>query len=298
MASRRHTAGIALLAAAVATSLVACGSGDEPDSVATVTEVVTATSSSPGAPTPSVGSSPTSRGNARLTASFDALTVAQPVGLAVAPVGGGDVSTFGDQTPQVAWSTIKVPLVMAAERANGPSQAESSAIINSDNSAAETLWASLGSNDEAAAAVTAVLREGGDEKTTVPSQKLRPEYSIFGQTTWPLANAATFAANLPCLPDSGHVVSLMGEVAGNQQWGVEAIPARTTAVKGGWGPSASGGYVVRQLGLVTLRNGTRTAVAMSTYSPGASMDSGIAALNTVGSWVGRHLASLPSGRCR
>ncbi|MGO3325817.1 hypothetical protein [Gordonia sp. (in: high G+C Gram-positive bacteria)] len=296
MASRRHTAGIALLAAVAATSLVACGSGDEPDSVATVTEVVTATPSSPAAPSPSVGSS--SRGNARLTASFDALTVAQPVGLAVAPVGGGEVSTFGDQTPQVAWSTIKVPLAVAAERANGPSQAESSAIINSDNSAAETLWASLGSNDEAAAAVTAVLRESGDEKTTVPSQKLRAEYSIFGQTTWPLENAVTFAANLPCLPGSGHVVALMGEVAGNQQWGVEVIPARTTAVKGGWGPSTSGGYVVRQLGLVTLRNGTRAAVAMSTYSPGASMDSGINALNTVGSWVGRHLASLPSGRCR
>lgn len=291
MASTRHTARIALLAAVVATSLAACGSGDGPDSVATVTEVVTATSSSPSVPSSSPGTS-------GLAASFDALTVAQPVGLAVAPVGGGEVTTFGDQTPQVAWSTIKVPLALAAERANGSSRAESSAIIDSDNSAAESLWTSLGSNDEAAAAVTAVLREGGDTTTTVPSRKLRPEYSIFGQTTWPLESAATFAADLPCLPDSDHVVSLMGDVSGNQQWGVDVIPARTTAVKGGWGPSASGGYVVRQLGLVTARSGARVAVAMSTYSPGASMDSGIAALNTVGSWVGRHLASLPSGRCR
>ncbi|MCF8611543.1 hypothetical protein L5G28_15450 [Gordonia sp. HY285] len=273
-----------------AASLAACGSDSESESIATVTEVVTASSSTPAASAP--------RGKARLAASFGQLAVSQPVGLAVVPVGGGEAMTFGDQDPQVAWSTIKVPLALAAERANGPSQAESSAIINSDNAAAESLWASLGSNEQAAAAVTAVLREGGDEQTTVPSAKLRPEYTVFGQTTWPLTNAATFTANLPCLPDSGHLVSLMEKVAGNQQWGVEVIPARTTAVKGGWGPSATGGYIVRQIGLVTLRNGARAAVAMSTYSPGASMDSGIAALNLVGAWVGRHLVSLPSGRCR
>ncbi|WP_420712859.1 serine hydrolase [Gordonia sp. MP11Mi] len=281
-----------------ATSLAACGSDSESASVATVTEVVTATSSTSGgvATSTSVASAP--QGKARLTASFGALPVSQPVGLSVVPVGGGEAMAFGDQDPQVAWSTIKVPLALAAERANGPSQAESSAIINSDNSAAESLWASLGSNEQAAAAVTAVLRDGGDERTTVPSSKLRPEYTIFGQTTWPLTSAATFTANLPCLSDSDHLVSLMGQVAGNQQWGVEVIPSRTTAVKGGWGPSATGGYIVRQVGLVTLRNGARAAVAMSTYSPGASMDSGIAALNLVGAWVGRHLASLPSGRCR
>ncbi|MBB4135427.1 hypothetical protein BKA16_001979 [Gordonia humi] len=295
MASKRRTTGIAVLVAALAVSLAACGDDAASEGVATVTEIVTAPSST----TPQAPSSTEKSSNAerRLTASFDDLALAQPVGLAVEAVGGGNSMVFGDQTPRVAWSTIKVPIALAAERRNGASDSESAAIIDSDNAAAEALWASLGSPDQAAAAVTEVLREGGDETTTVPSQKLRPEYTVFGQTSWPLADAATFTAHLPCLPGSEHVVSLMGQVAGNQQWGLEVIPARATAVKGGWGPNADGGYVVRQIGLVTLKNGRRAAVAMSTYAPGASMDSGIAALNQVGGWVGRHLASLPAGRC-
>ncbi|MFC3243801.1 hypothetical protein ACFOJ6_17385 [Gordonia humi] len=176
-----------------------------------MTEIVTAPSST----TPQAPSSTEKSSNAerRLTASFDDLALAQPVGLAVEAVGGGNSMVFGDQTPRVAWSTIKVPIALAAERRNGASDSESAAIIDSDNAAAEALWASLGSPDQAAAAVTEVLREGGDETTTVPSQKLRPEYTVFGQTSWPLADAATFTAHLPCLPGSEHVVSLMGQVA-------------------------------------------------------------------------------------
>jgi len=296
VASKGVKIGSLVAAAALVMPLAACGSDSSSDTVATVTQTVTAgaTSTSTGAP-PSSTSGPKS--SAKLAASFDALTLSQPVGLAVVPVGGGDPLLFGDQTPQVAWSTIKVPLALAAERKNGPSSAESAAITASDNASAEALWASLGGGEQAAQAVTAVLREGGDTESTVPSQKLRGEFTIFGQTTWPLKNAATFTSNLPCLPGSRRLISLMGQVAGNQQWGVETIRAKSTAVKGGWGPSVTGGYVVRQIGLITKRDGSRIAVAMSTYSAGASMESGIAALNQAGSWVASHLASLPSGKC-
>ncbi len=286
---------VAIVGALVCTA-AACGDSSQSDTVATVTSTVTAspTSSSPSQTATSV-SAPTSQ--AKLVRSFRGLATAQPVGVAVVPVGGGDALLLGDQSPQVAWSTIKVPLALAAERRNGPTAVEAAAIRDSDNASAEALWASLGGGAQSAQAVTAVLREGGDAESVVPSQKLRAEYTVFGQTTWPLKNAATFTSNLPCLPGSSHLVSLMGQVSGNQQWGVETIRAKGTAVKGGWGPSASGGYVVRQVGLVTKRDGSRVAIAMSTYAPGGSMESGIAALNQVGTWVQAHLGSLPSGTC-
>ncbi|ALG83982.1 hypothetical protein ACH46_04970 [Gordonia phthalatica] len=282
-----------LVAASVClTTVVGCGSSDSTEkTVATVVVTETAaTTSSTKAPAPT----------AKLVASFDAMAkgLSAPVGLALVPVGGGEAITLGDQTPRVAWSTSKVPLAIAAERAGGQTAAEENAIVNSDNAAAETLWASLGTPTQAAAAVTSVLREGGDKATTVPSARLRPEFSIFGQTRWALGDAATFAAGLPCMKGTKHVLSLMESVAGNQQWGLKAIEGRTSAVKGGWGPTAGSGYLVRQLGVLTLRDGRRVGVAMSSQTAAGSMETGAAALSAVGQWMSKHLAALPAGRCR
>lgn len=213
---RRMTAtSVAVLCAA---TLVACGSADNADKVATV--VVTETAAASTSPVTSTAAASTTGGpastSAKLTASFDtmAASLSAPVGLALIPVGGGAAMTFGDQTPRVARSTIKVPLAIAAERENGPSPAATDAIVMSDNAAAETLWSSLGTPMEASAAVTRVLRDGGDETSTVPSAKSRPEFSIFGQTMWALTDAATFSAHLPCMGGTGNVLTLMeGSVA-------------------------------------------------------------------------------------
>ena len=94
------------------------------------------------------------------------------------------------------------------------------------------------------------------------------------------------------------IVELMGQVQANQQWGIEIIPNRATAVKGGWGPLESGGYLVRQIGLLARRDGRQVAFALNTYAPGASLDSGIAVLNQVGGWIADNLAKMPGGRCR
>lgn len=282
---------LSVLAVLTVGLLAGCAADVEP-SVAT--EIVTVTAM-PSTPTPTSASDP----GPALAASFAELTarLGQPVGVSIMPVGGGEVVNLGEQTPQVAWSTIKVPLALAAQRKNGPSEAARAAIVDSDNASAEALWASLGTPDEASAAVTAVLREGGDGRSTVPSQRLRPEFTIFGQTSWALPDAAAFTAHLPCLPGAQDIVALMGQVSGNQQWGIELIPGRTTAVKGGWGPSVGGGYVVRQIALLTRRDGKQVAFALSTYAPGGTLGSGIAALNQVSQWVGRNLAALPGGRC-
>lgn len=61
------------------------------------------------------------------------------------------------------------------------------------------------------------------------------------------------------------------------------------------GAGESGGYLVRQIGLITHRDGTQTAVAMSAV--GSSMGDGIAALNSIGNWLNRNVARLPRGRC-
>lgn len=302
MRRRRWMAGVAVVLVGVVVP-TGCASSDSAAPQSTVTVYATGSSAAPSGPPPSsASSSPSSASasNPELAASFQRAVSASGlrVGLAVAPVGSDATATLvlGDRTPQVAWSTIKVPLAVAAERENGPSAAESDAIINSDNAAAEQLWASLGSDTAASRKVTAVLREGGNPATVVPSEQLRAGFTIFGQTVWPLPAAATFTAHLPCMPGTAHVVSLMGQVAGNQQWGIEVMRVpRSTGVKGGWGPGADGDYLVRQIGLITYRSGEQTAVAMSAV--GGSMSGGIAALNAVGNWLNSNITALPKGKC-
>jgi hypothetical protein len=111
------------------------------------------------------------------------------VGIAVSAVGDGQIPmTLGEWQTGPAWSTIKVPLIVAALREEQPptvTDAMTAAITESDTAAAESIWASLGDPGTAARKVDAVLRDTGDP-TTVQSQRVRPEFSAFGQTEWPL----------------------------------------------------------------------------------------------------------------
>jgi beta-lactamase class A len=117
------------------------------------------------------------------------------VGIAISAVGADqNPRVLRDWSPGPAWSTIKVPLAIAALReANPPevTQTMTAAITDSDNAAAESLWASLGDPTVAAQKVEKVLREAGDE-TKVQSQKVRPPFTAFGQTIWSLTEQAKF----------------------------------------------------------------------------------------------------------
>ena len=198
-----------------------------------------------------------------------------PAGVALAPVGGPDqVAAAGSWQSGVAWSTIKVPLAVAVARTTPQALENSaSALTVSDNQAAESLWAALGGGDAAASAVGAVLAEGGDTVSQVPSVHTRAGYSIFGQTRWSLVDQARFASNLPCLGGAGRVVDLMGQIAPEQQWGLGRIPG--ARFKGGWGPGETGGYLVRQFGLVP-GDGGDMAVALAVEAP--TFEAGTAAL--------------------
>jgi hypothetical protein len=219
------------------------------------------------------------------------------VGVAVSPVGNGQPPiTLGSWKSGPAWSTIKVPLIIASLREENPptvTEAMTAAITESDNAAAESIWASLGDPVTAARKVEAVLRQTGD-LTTVQSQKVLPEFTAFGQTDWSLTDQARFTSVAFCDKANAPVFGLMGRVVPDQRWGIGTVP--DAEFKGGWGPSPPGGYLVRQLGVLPVPNG-RIAVALAAQPASGKFDDGTAALNEMATWLTAHLGALPAGRC-
>lgn len=290
----------ALVAAGAATlGLVGCsGDSDEAEGPAgTVTTVVTPASSS-SAPSPTSSSAPapapapTDPGPA-----LDRIAAELPegAGVAVAPVGSPEAARgTGSHTTGPAWSSSKVPLSLAALRANPDvTPAVQSALQSSDNQAAETLWNGLGGGQQAASAVEAILRETGDPTTTVPAERKREGFSVFGQTEWALADQARFGAALPCRADAAEVLEPMTHVDASQQWGLGSLPG--AAFKGGWGPLDSGsGYLTRQFGVIPTSHG-RVAVAIAIAGP--PFEQGTGELTRIAGLVGRELEALPAGEC-
>ncbi|WP_157116762.1 hypothetical protein [Nocardia vaccinii] len=233
-----------------------------------------------------------------LAADFASLlpTLGGHAGMAVMAVGSDTATSMGDWTSGPAWSTMKVPLTLAVLNTNGntPSYAMSAAITESDNNAADALWQSLGTPDQAAQAVQKILQQGGDSTTKVPSTRSRPDYSAFGQAIWALADQARFASHLPCLANANTVTDLMGKVVPGQQWGLGHL--QNVTFKGGWGPDPSGNYLVRQFGLVTTPNG-QMAVAVAAQANSGSFDDGTAMLNKIVPLITQHLNDLPTGSC-
>lgn len=219
------------------------------------------------------------------------------LGLAIMPVGGQQLVGLGEWTTGPAWSTMKVPLVLAAERKNpgGQTYATSAAITASDNSAADSLWSSLGTPREAAQSVQAVLREGGDSVTVVAEKPKRSEYSSFGQSDWSLADQVRFAARLPCIPGSDKVVKLMGSVSANQQWGLGSV-FEAAEFKGGWGPDAAGAYLVRQFGLVPASGGS-VAIALAAQPDSGTFSDGMNLLDDMAGLISQHLGEFTGGSC-
>ncbi len=197
------------------------------------------------------------------------------------PVRG--VVTAGELTEVPAWSTIKVPLSLAVI-ANGDGEvlrpSITAALRSSDNEAADRLWRSLGDDDDTrAGAVTSVLRQAGDQTTTVPRTLLRPGFSVFGQTQWSTAAQVQFVQQLPCLAGANQVINDMGSVVASQRWGLGTLSG--ASFKGGWGPTTAGGYTVRQFGWYVDQHGSRVPVAVAVQA--SSFEAGVATANAVAS---------------
>jgi hypothetical protein len=170
------------------------------------------------------------------------------------------------------------------------------AITWSDNNAALGLWDRLGAPATAAGRTEAVLRDGGDDQTTVPASQIRPPYTPFGQSNWSLTSQARFAAALPCLRGSGPVLALMGQIIPDQSWGIGSLRS-TIAFKGGWGPGADGRYLVRQLALVRLPNGARIGLALASIAHDGTFASGIADLTSLARWAVQHIHTTAHSGC-
>lgn len=172
-----------------------------------------------------------------------------------------------------AWSTIKVPLSLAAIRENPELQPQMrSAIEDSDNDTARELWQSLGSPPEARAAVEEVLRESGDDVTVVDGDHLVENRRGFGDTEWLLAAQARFAAQLRCLPEVEPLLESMSNIDEEQRYGLGQVEG--TAFKGGWGPDPeTGEYLVRQFGLIPVGRG-EVGVAISVEPADGTYETG------------------------
>ncbi|MCV7375301.1 hypothetical protein H5P33_21510 [Mycolicibacterium arabiense] len=230
-----------------------------------------------------------------LQPSFEQLAATLPADVGVA-VSAGDVTmTYGNWQTGAAWSTIKVPLAIAAIRKD-PAAAEplvDAAITQSDNAAADQLWDSLGTPTDAGAAVQQVLADGNNAGVGVQTTQVRPPYSPYGQTTWSLEQAARFAFTLPCLAVDS-LLGQMADIATDQQWGFAGDTG--VAAKGGWGPEADGGYLVRQIALVG--DGPDSfGVAVAAKPNDGTFATGTAMLDQLANWVGDHRTQLPKGNC-
>ncbi len=178
--------------------------------------------------------------------------------------------------------------IATARAGSGNAELVRKTIAQSDNAAAETLWSQLGDPAAAAKHVQAVIHAAGDTTTVVESRRLRPGYTAFGQTQWPLAQQAQFAARLPGVPDASRIIDLMRNLAPDQRWG---LAAKGYAAKGGWGPSLAGEYLVRQFAIVPTAS-LNVGVALAAEAHDGVFETGVDIVNKLADWLVDHLAEL------
>jgi hypothetical protein len=186
--------------------------------------------------------------------------------VAVAPWPGGDVLVLGEDRPFHAWSTIKVPVVVALltlvhREALTPEHRELArlAITESDNPAILELFVLLeglaGGSPGAATVIERLFRLAGDCNTRVALAPPPPgAITPFGQTGWSTADSARFLAALARgrllrEADTRYVLDLMAAVIPEQRWGLGSLH-QPSAFKGGWGPEPNGMCLVRQGGVM------------------------------------------------
>jgi hypothetical protein len=219
------------------------------------------------------------------------------LGIAISAIGENQSSVvLGEPASGPAWSTIKVPLAIAVLRDSDmqePNAKMVAAITESDNAAAESLWDGLGDPLTAAEKVGKVLSEAGDH-TKVEFQRVRPPFTAFGQTDWPLLDQAKFISFAVCDHRDDPVFKLMGQIEASQAWGLGHIPQ--AQFKGGWGPQLTGNYVVRQIGVIPVSDG-KAAVAIAVQPPSGTFDDGIKELTEIADWLSAHRDELPHGQC-
>lgn len=224
--------------------------------------------------------------------------------LAVAFRPGDDPLVAGADRQFHAWSTIKVPVLVALlsvvhRQALMPEHHDLArrAITESDNAAILELFLLLegltGGSAQAAAVMERLFRLSGDHRTAVTLAPPPPgAVTPFGQTGWSAAGSARFfsalaAGRLLADPDTRYVLDLMERVAAEQRWGLGRL-GRSVAFKGGWGPEPDGSCLVRQSGV--LRRGRCAISLVAEPPPGEdSLNLGVRMISEAAGWLAGRL---------
>lgn len=295
----------ALLVAAVACTLTACGPSDTPPTiVVTSTEFVSSTPSHTPhttqslarAPKPEPSPSPAETPGVSATSDAqslidDAVQAASALGTAgVAANGAEGVVAAGFQEKSPAWSTIKVPIAVAALRVDQSVAADATAAITySDNEAAQRLYGVAGEQG-----TNAILSEAG-VAAQVNTAQIRPEFSTFGQTALSVTDQALMANALACVSGAGQVIQLMGQIDPGQSYGLGAVNGM---FKGGWGPDTAGMYQVRQFGWIPRSDGTYAPVALTAMPADGTYETGQQMLTTMAQSLSAHADVLTPAVCQ
>lgn len=189
------------------------------------------------------------------------------IGIAVFDAQG--VVSTGAQRKPLAWSTIKVPIALAAERVGKPDQyLIDKGLKESDNATPWVLWTQIraangGSERKTRLAVSRVTAKS-DARPYFPRT---PEGypTPYGYARWGIEEQARFAATLPCTHKGERVYKAMGDVVDWQSYGLGRIDGMH--FKGGWGRHEDGTYTQRQMGVLNVGDG-HLGFAIYSYHPG------------------------------
>jgi len=230
------------------------------------------------------------------------------VGVVMGAPGAAPAIAGGTLASESAWSTIKVPILLRVlADAGGPDaltarqrELAEQAITISDNEAAAELFEGLegahGGLGGASSAVTTVLREAGDDTTSV-STVGRGSFSTYGQTDWSLASQYRFVSALTagCIGSAasrGYVLGLMGHASDGWGFGALGLPA---SWKGGWGPGVDGRYLARQMGVVSV-DGRQVVATIGAIPSDGQFSSAEAIVTQAAQWVVDHAYSAGAAR--
>ena len=188
--------------------------------------------------------------------------------------------TAGDNRPEPAFSTMKVPLAIAALRQNQAFYPDAeAAVTRSDNPAAHHMFGQV-----PAAGYEGVIREAGARTTTPAGYQMG--------TLWTTSDQAEFASGLRCIAGHEPVLDMMGRIVDYQHWGLGRIGG--ARYKGGWNYH-EGGHLARQFGLIPGPHGD-IAVAITAHSP-KGYEGSFAMLDELADGLSAMRGDLPTSRC-
>ena len=240
-----YSLGVSLLAALTLFTVSACSSDPE-------TEKASAPATAPSAPNPDSVRTQLDRAVEKTTRKYHA-----KVGVAISA--GDDAIAVGDKGKGPVWSTIKVPIAIAALKDGADKSLVDLAIKESDNDAAYSLWSQVqwheGSADKA---VEELLEDYGSHADI--------HDTAFGYSTWSLKDQAVFGAELPCIEEADYVHKVLKDIVSWQKIGLSK--EERTRAKSGWGlDEDENEYTYRQFGVHEV-TGKRVGVALSVVTDG------------------------------